>query len=78
MCASYLIKQRNPDRLGIEFETHVYLGDYIHDRILPYRMAPVIYPERDENGHDLLVFGEKQFSLVPSKRVKFGHAQRPT
>ena len=70
MCASYMIKKRNPKGIGLELDVRVDIENYTHDRILPYRMAPVITAHQND-----LVLEEKQFSMIPSwskeKRVKF-------
>lgn len=71
MCASYMIKKRNPALLGLEFEMRIdNFEQFGLDIIAPYRPAPVVLFERK-----VLILKTMQFSLVPrwskEPRVKF-------
>lgn len=60
MCASFMIKQRNPDEYGLNVVVRTDLEEYYDYYVVPYRMAPVILSVDKEN-----IVRPMQFSLVP-------------
>jgi len=65
-----MIRQRNPDQLGIPWEKRIDLEEYYDILIVPQRMAPAI---KLESGAPIL--GAMRFALLPSwskePKVKF-------
>lgn len=70
MCATFMIKQRNPGLLGISNDLKTDIEEYYDKLIVPYTPAPVVV---DDN--DVTTVVRMKFSLVPSwstePRVKF-------
>lgn len=70
MCASYMIKQRNPGRFGLATEARVQIDDFCGKLIVPYTPAPVLLANGDSQ-----VLTSMRYSLVPSwskeAKVKF-------
>lgn len=71
MCASYMIKQRNPSHLHLPYDLRIDdFEQYLGTLIVPHRNAPVI--RRTTGGPEIV---EMKFSLLPSwskdPKVKF-------
>lgn len=71
MCASYMIKARNPQQIGIPVDQRIDDFEQFSDQlIVPHRPAPVIKAEGEKN-----ILTTMRFSLLPSwskePKVKF-------
>jgi putative SOS response-associated peptidase YedK len=70
MCASYMIRSRNPEQFGIPVEYRIDIEEYAAQIFVPYQFAPVI--RREPQG---AVLTAMRFSLLPSwskeAKVKF-------
>ncbi len=60
MCASFMIKQRNPDFWGIPIDVRTDFGEYFNTLIVLYRLAGVVF-----KSNDLVKISAMLFSLVP-------------
>jgi putative SOS response-associated peptidase YedK len=71
MCASYMIRQRNPGQIGIPVDMRIDIEEYYDRLILPYGKAPILV----NDGGDLPILTSMKFSMVPSwskePKVKF-------
>jgi putative SOS response-associated peptidase YedK len=70
MCASYMIKARNPGQFGVAAEMRIQIDDFVGKLIVPYTAAPVLVAKGDGQ-----MLSAMKFSLVPSwskePKVKF-------
>lgn len=70
MCASFMIRTRNPGQFGIQAESRIDIAEYYDRLILPYTKAPVLI-----HHENLPILTAMKFSLVPSwskePKVKF-------
>src|SRR5665213_3779118 len=70
MCASYMIRQRNPGQFGVAASMRIDIEEYYDRLIVPYSKAPVLVED-----NDVQILIPMKFSLVPrwskEPKVKF-------